>query len=99
MKKKQVVSALVIGIVLALGAVSVSAVTKTVTIRVKGMQCGSCSGSVAKALKATQGVEDVQVSSEKGEAVIKYDDQKVTVAKLHEVINGTGFKAVEDKTE
>ena len=86
-------------IVLALGAVSASAVTKTVTIRVEGMKCGSCSSSVSKALKATQGVEDVQVSSEKGEAVIKYDDQKVTVAKLREVINGTGFKAMEDKTE
>jgi copper chaperone CopZ len=34
------------------------------------------------------------VSSDKGEAVIKYDDQKTNEAKLREVINGTGFKAV-----
>jgi mercuric transport protein len=84
---------------LALASMSVSAASKTVTIKVEGMHCGSCSSSVTKALKATEGVEDAQVSFEKSEAIIKYDDQKVTVAKLREVINRTGFKAVEEKTE
>jgi copper chaperone CopZ len=54
---------------------------------------------VTKALKATEGVEDAQVSSDKGEAVIKYDDQKLDETKLREVINSTGFKAVEQKTQ
>ena len=45
-------------------------------------------------MKKTVGVEEASVSYEKGEARVKYDDQKVTVAKLREVINGTGFKAV-----
>ena len=84
-------------LVLTLGLISASAATKTVTIRVEGMKCAKCSGAVAKALKATEGVEDAQVSSEKGEAVIKYDDQKLTETKLREVINGTGFKALEEK--
>jgi copper chaperone CopZ len=57
-----------------------------------------CSASVTKALKATEGVEKVEVSAEKGEAVIQYDDQKVSEAKLRDVINGTGFKAVEEKS-
>jgi mercuric transport protein len=83
---------------LALGASSVLAASKTVTIRVEGMKCNHCSSSVAKALKATDGVEKVEISHEKGEAVIQYDDQKVTEAKLREVINGTGFKAVEEKS-
>ena len=83
---------------LSLCVISASAVTKTVTIRVEGMHCNNCSASVAKALKATDGVEKVEVSQEKGEAVIQYDDQKVTEAKLREVINGTGFKAVEEKS-
>ena len=83
---------------LTLGAMSAFAATKTVTIRVEGMKCNHCSSSVAKALKATEGVEKVEISHEKGEAVIQYDDQKVTEAKLREVINGTGFKAVEEKT-
>jgi len=90
---------LVIGIVLVLtlGVITASAFTKTVTIKVTGMMCAKCSASVTKALKATDGVEDAQVSSEKGEAVIKYDDQKVNETKLREVINSTGFKAVAEK--
>ena len=81
--------------VMTLGVITAAAFTKTATIKVEGMKCAKCSSSVAKALKATEGVEDVQVSSEKGEAVIKYDDQKLTEAKLREVINSTGFKAAE----
>ena len=90
-------SLLVSGVlVLTLFVITAAAFTKTVTIRVEGMKCEKCSSSVSKALKATAGVEEAQVSSEKGEAVIKYDDQKLTEAKLREVINSTGFKAVEE---
>ena len=82
-------------LVLTVGVITAAAFTKTVTIKVDGMKCSKCSASVSKALKATEGVQDAQVSSEKGEAVIKYDDQKLTETKLREVINSTGFKAVE----
>ena len=83
--------------VVTLGVMTAAAFTKTVTIRVEGMKCAKCSSSVTKALKATEGVESAEVSSEKGEAVIKYDDAKLNEAKLREVINSTGFKAVEEK--
>ena len=82
-------------LVVTVGVITAAAFTKTVTIKVEGMMCAKCSASVTKALKATTGVEEAQVSSEKGEAVIKYDDEKVNEAKLREVINSTGFKAVE----
>src|SRR5215470_4490324 len=84
-------------LVLTVGVITAVAFTKTVTIKVDGMKCEKCSSSVTKALKATEGVEDAQVSADKGEAVIKYDDQKLTEAKLREVINSTGFKAVAEK--
>jgi copper chaperone len=80
-------------LVITLGVITAAAFTKTVTIKVEGMKCSKCSTSVTKALKATDGVEDAQVDWEKGEAVIKYDDQKLTETKLREVINSTGFKA------
>src|SRR3569832_299064 len=83
-------------LVVTVGVITAAAFTKTVTIRVEGMKCAKCSASVTKALKATAGVEDAQVSSDKGEAVIKYDDQKLSETKLREVINSTGFKAVEE---
>ena len=93
---KRITSLAVGGVlVLALGVITAAAFTKTATIKVEGMKCSKCSASVTKALKATAGVEDAQVSSDKGEAVIKYDDSKLDEAKLREVINSTGFKAVE----
>ena len=93
------ITSLVVGVVLVLtlGVITAAAFTKTVTIKVEGMKCAKCSASVSKALKATEGVEEAEVSSEKGEAVIKYDDQKLTEAKLREVINSTGFKAAPEK--
>lgn len=80
---------------LALGLTTAFAATRTTTIRVTGMKCNHCSSSVTKALKATAGVQEAEVSSEKGEAVITYDDEKVTEAKLREVINGTGYKVAD----
>ena len=93
------ISSLVVSgvLIVTLGVITAAAFTKTVTIKVEGMMCAKCSASVTKALKATDGVEDAQVSSDKGEAVIKYDDQKLTETKLREVIKSTGFKVVEEK--
>lgn len=98
MLKNRVAALTGLVLVLSLAALSVSAASKTATIRVEGMHCKMCSASVAKALEATEGVEKVEVSHEKGVAVVQYDDAKVTEAKLREVINGTGFKAVEEKS-
>jgi copper chaperone CopZ len=42
-------------------------------------------------LKSTDGVEDARVNYESGQAVVRYDDRKVTVARLREVIQSTGF--------
>ena len=98
MKTKSLVFAIAASLVLALTAIGVSAATKKSTIRVEGMKCAKCSGSVEKALKATQGVEKVEISLQQKEVVVEYDDEKVTETKLREVINATGFKAVEEKT-
>jgi copper chaperone len=86
----------VLALVITFGVLSVSAAVKTTTIRIKGMTCGSCAFSITKALKETNGVDDVRVSFENGEAWIKYDDRKITIAQLRQVINGTGYKAVEE---
>jgi len=43
----------------------------TVHISIEGMTCGHCTAAVEKALKAVDGVEQVEVSLEPGEAVVK----------------------------
>ena len=97
MKIKPFALAIAVFLMGAFTSIGVSAFTKKATIRVDGMMCAKCTGSVEKALKATPGVEKVEVSLQRKEAVVEYDDEKVTEAKLREVINATGFKAVEPK--
>lgn len=98
MKSKSLVLAMAALLVIALTSIGVLAATRKSTIRVEGMKCSKCSGSVEKALKATEGVDKVEVSLERKEVVVDYDDAKVTETKLREVINATGFKAVEEKS-
>lgn len=97
MNRRPLVLIVAMFLMIAFGAASVSAITKKSTIRIEGMHCKMCSGSVEKALRATPGVEKVEVSLERKEAMIEYDDEKVTEGKLREVINSTGFKAIEEK--
>ena len=98
MKSKSLVLGMAVVLMVAFSSLVALAATKKSTIRVDGMKCAKCSGAVEKALKATEGVEKVEVNLEKKEAVVEYDDAKVNEAKLREVINSTGFKAVEEKT-
>ncbi len=91
MKKKQVALSFIIALILISSITIVSAAIRTVTIKVQGMTCGGCATRVEEALKSTDGVQEVNVSFERGRAVIKYDDQKVTTEKLREVIQSTGF--------
>ena len=91
MSKRQIVMGVTLIIMLALNVNVVLAATRTITIRVHGMTCGGCATSVENALKSTDGVEEASVNFKSGKAVIKYDDKKVTVARLREVINNTGF--------
>ena len=78
MKSKSLVVATALFLMIAFASVAAFAATKKSTIRIEGMKCSKCSGSVEKALKATPGVEKVEVNLEKKEAVVEYDDEKVT---------------------
>lgn len=98
MHRRQIIAAVALAVALAFGASGASAARATVTIRVEGMHCGGCASSIEKKLKATEGVEEARVSFEKGEAWVRYDDTRINVAKLREVINSTGFKAVGGKS-
>jgi copper chaperone CopZ len=95
MKKRHVVGLLILAVILTFNMAEVSAASTTVTIRIEGMHCKNCAASIQKKLKVTDGVEEVRVSFPKKEVWVKFDDQKISVAKLREVINSTGFKALE----
>jgi copper chaperone CopZ len=95
MKKRQTASLIIIALILTFSIATVSAASRTVTIRIEGMHCKNCAASVEKKLKATPGVQAVRVSFPRKEAWVKFDDRTISVAQIREVINSTGFKAAE----
>ena len=83
------------GVIMTLLLLSGIAIAKeaTTTIKVKGMTCGSCVVTVRKALTQAKGVKSAEVSLEKAQATVVYDDVQVNEQQLRDAINKTGFRA------
>jgi periplasmic mercuric ion binding protein len=79
-------------IVLAL-AWSLHAETRTAAFEVSGWTCASCASATRIALKKLDGVQDVKTDAEKKEALVTYDDSKVTTNRMVEAIAKLGYKA------
>ncbi|WP_394697498.1 mercury resistance system periplasmic binding protein MerP [Pseudoxanthomonas japonensis] len=67
------------------------AATKTATLDVPGMTCATCPITVKKALNKVEGVAQVEVSYEKKEAVVIFDDAKTTLKALTEATTNAGY--------
>ena len=67
------------------------AATKTVTLSVPGMTCAACPITVKKALNKVDGVEKTEVSLEKKEATVTYDDAKTSVNALLDATKNAGY--------
>lgn len=67
------------------------AATKTVNLSVPGMTCSACPITVKKALGKVDGVVKAEVSFEKKEATVTYDDAKTTVNALLTATKNAGY--------
>lgn len=67
------------------------AATQTVTLAVPGMTCAACPITVKKALTRVDGVQKVEVSLEKREAVVTFDDAKTSTSKLIQATENAGY--------
>ena len=78
---------------LALLAVGVRAwaAPQTVTLSVPGMTCAACPVTVKQALSRVSGVEKIDVSLDKKEAVVTFDDTKTNVAALTKATENAGY--------
>lgn len=70
---------------------AVFAAPKTVTLDVPGMTCELCPITVKKALQKVSGVSKVDVSYEKKEAVVTFDDSKAKVDALTKATGDAGY--------
>ncbi len=66
-------------------------------IKIKGMDCASCSITVEKALKRVKGVSTANVNFTSGKALIDYDETKATEADLKTAVENAGYNVAEDK--
>lgn len=78
-------------LVLAAVVAPVWAATQTVILSVPGMTCAACPFTVKKALSKVEGVSKADVSYEKREAVVTFDDAKSNVQKLTKATENAGY--------
>ncbi len=70
-----------------------TAATTTISFEVSGWTCGSCAAATRIALKKLDGVENVKTDPEKKEAIVTYDDSKVTTERMVQAIEKLGYSA------
>lgn len=80
-------------------AASAWAAEKTATVKVYGMDCPACAKGVAGSLKALKGVKAADVSVEKAQAVVVYDDAQVTLDQLKKRIEKSGYTTAPKKSD
>ncbi len=64
---------------------------QTEHLKVTGMSCGGCVNSVTTALKAVDGVDDVNVSLADGGATVSYDQHLTSKALLKSAVIAAGY--------
>ena len=66
---------------------------KELKFKIEGMHCTGCSTRLQKVLNNLDGVEEAEVSLEEKQAMIKYDEDKISIEGMRETIEDAGFKA------
>lgn len=66
--------------------------TKT-TLTIEGMTCGHCVQSVTEGLTSLEGVRSVEVSLEAGQAVVEYDEDRLTTQAIQTKVAELGYQA------
>ena len=67
------------------------AAIKTVTLAVPGMTCATCPITVKRGLSKVEGVTKIEVSYERKEAVVTFDDAKTTTKALTDATSNVGY--------
>jgi len=69
------------------------------TFKIGGMTCASCAQTIEKALSKADGVFEAAVNLATEQAVIEFDAAITTPANLKTVVDGTGYRVVEEIDE
>jgi periplasmic mercuric ion binding protein len=70
---------------------------RSVTLKVSNMTCAACPITVKKALEKVPGVSKVEVSFEKAQAEVTFDDAKTNTDALVKATTDAGYPSQVDK--
>lgn len=73
----------------------VSKTDQTAYIKIKGMTCEGCEHHVKQEVNKLKGIRQVQVSYKNGNATVRYDSKKTSLAEIKKAVDATGYKVVE----
>jgi len=68
---------------------------KEVVLQILGMHCTACATGIESGLKRLDGVMEAAVNFATKEAMVKYDEDKVTLDKIKATVKRGGYEAVE----
>lgn len=74
-----------------------AAAERTATLAVDNMTCAACPITVKKAMSKVDGVTKVEVSYEKREAVVRFDDAKTNLQAIAKASADAGYPAREKR--
>ncbi|MBL7958668.1 cation transporter [bacterium] len=77
----------------------IDSMSKTVTINVPSIICGSCVKTVTNALKDLEGIKEVNIDKKTKIAVVTYDASKLKVTDIETAISKSGYDANEVKRD
>ena len=88
---KNLISTTGIAFILACSSLAATAAPKTVTLAIPSMDCPVCPVTVKKALSKVPGVLQANVSFDKRQAIVRFDDAKTNVGALTESTKNAGY--------
>ena len=90
---KRYILLLLVALALAGPTEAAGPVVKETTLTVRRMICSSCATAVEKALRGTDGVQEVTIDTMNDKVWVKYDERKLTPQQLVEVVKKSGYQA------
>jgi len=67
--------------------------TKKIELNIEGMHCGSCALGIQMLLENTEGVINSSADYEAKSGKVEYDEEKVNLDKIIEMIHELGYTA------
>lgn len=72
---------------------------REISFRIEGMSCANCSGTIEKALNASNGIKKVSVNFPMEKGFVAYDENMIDENGVLAIVNRAGYRAVNDEEE